>query len=208
MDIEHVHEHADLERVPIEIRITRGFDQYYAAVRRRQHRLRALRNRARRIAKELKDENEHDPRKYRRHQPADPGQCDRNQRGQAKERPAFAGNDRMRIVFVHRGAGAHGACWMPGKTPDGQRRANYALDALRGPHFVASSIRRDWSAACSRTALSRPRALSSAFIGAGVALVTSRESVPATPGPRAGSTAGTDLGAGPSHELQTYAITT
>ena len=37
MDIEYVHEHADLEGIAIEIRIARGAHHDDAAVRRRQH---------------------------------------------------------------------------------------------------------------------------------------------------------------------------
>ena len=98
MDIEHVHEHADLQRIALEIRIAALLDCHNSAVRRRQHGIRLRRHDTRRIAEELQHEQRREPREHGQ----DPVLADRQQQCDDErdrdEQPAFARDDWMRIV--------------------------------------------------------------------------------------------------------------
>ena len=98
MNVEHVHEDAELERVAVEIGVTCALHLDDATVGRRQHRVGVVRHHAGRIAEELKDEERCEPRQRRHHPPLRDRQEQRDRDGDREIRPAFAGNDRVGIV--------------------------------------------------------------------------------------------------------------
>ena len=84
MHVEHVHEHADLERVAVEIRIARLPDADDPAVGRGEHGVGIARNGPRRIAKELDDEQHHQPGEPRGKPQAGPRQAPPRRRAPAR----------------------------------------------------------------------------------------------------------------------------
>src|SRR5450631_2690896 len=98
MHIEHIHEHADLERFAARVRIVGLFDNHNSAIRRRQNRVRLLWNGARGIAEELQYEYCDNPERDR---PGGRKKTDRRSEYNcdAQKMPALAGDDRVRIVI-------------------------------------------------------------------------------------------------------------
>jgi hypothetical protein len=85
MHVEHVHEHADLERVAVEIRIARLLDADDLAVRRGKHGIGLARHLARRIAEELGDEQHGEPRDESEEPESGPRQTDGDDDGEGEE---------------------------------------------------------------------------------------------------------------------------
>src|SRR5690606_441048 len=94
----------DLERVALGVGIARLRHDDHPAVRRGEHRIGRARHVARRVTEELDDE--------KREEPEGPGPAEAagkmhqqgNDEGGADERPALAGDQGMRVVWVHRPA--------------------------------------------------------------------------------------------------------
>src|SRR6266542_5040335 len=101
MHVEHVHEHADLERIAIEVRVTRALDFQHAPVCRTEHRARPVGRVTRWITKELDDEGDGDPRQDRDRPQRRERQRKRDHDGERDIRPALAGDQRMRIGNFH-----------------------------------------------------------------------------------------------------------
>ena len=79
----------------------RTLDLHDAAVGRRQHRIGRLRNRAFRVAEELRDKGDDDPRQDGEQRMRPPRQRGGDDDRDREERPAFAGEEGMRIVVGH-----------------------------------------------------------------------------------------------------------
>ena len=98
MHVEDIHEHADLQRFAIRIRIMRGFDGDDTAIGRAQHRIRLSRNRPGRVAEELHDEDQNQPEDPRQAEPHERVNQQGNNSRDGNERPAFSRDDRMRVI--------------------------------------------------------------------------------------------------------------
>ena len=155
MHVEHVHEHADLERVAVEIRIARLLDADDLAVGRRKHGVGLARHLARRIAEELRDEQ----------RPASQASAAKSQspaerQGQTATATASARNVQPSRAMIGMRVGVvHCAVRFAWRHAD----ADYA--SRRG-HCAVPSPRAARSAACCFTMSSTPRARSSADAGA------------------------------------------
>src|SRR4051812_41539076 len=101
MNVEHVHEHADLQSVALEPGIAGPSDLDDAAVGGRNHGARGGGNGARRVAEELQDEERAEPQRHR--PPPAEGEADNesDRHGNPEEWPALAGDDGMRVRGVH-----------------------------------------------------------------------------------------------------------
>lgn len=98
MHVEHVHEHADLQRVAIEMGIAGALDLDDLAVGGREHGVLLRRHDARRIAEELQDEDEHERAQHRECPLPERAERDGERCGDRDEGPALAGKEWMRIV--------------------------------------------------------------------------------------------------------------
>src|SRR5206468_7974133 len=94
----------DLQRSAAEIGIAHSTDGNDSRDSGRQNRIRLLWDRPRRIAKELQDKNDGEPREDREPPKRSKGEteCDRDR--DREKRPAYASDDGMRIIFGHRRA--------------------------------------------------------------------------------------------------------
>ena len=96
MRVEHVHEHADLQRIAVEVGVAAFFHRDDAAVGGRDHGVGIVRNVARRVAEELQDEKRHQPERNRPPSPQVPDD-QRSDDCRGEERPAFPGDDGVGI---------------------------------------------------------------------------------------------------------------
>src|SRR5487761_1919293 len=105
VNVEHVHEYADLDRVAVEIGVAHFLHCHDAAVRGRHHRLRITRHLARRIAEKLQHEHGDEPERNRPKE-TEPGHQRRRGDGEREEGPAFPGDKGVRIVHRRETDGA------------------------------------------------------------------------------------------------------
>ena len=100
--VEHVHEHADLERVALQVRVLRPAHLDHAAVGGRQHRARVVGHLARRIAEELQDEERRRARTApTTTSPAGKPTSRETPTAISEEKPPFPGDDRMGVAPRH-----------------------------------------------------------------------------------------------------------
>jgi hypothetical protein len=101
--VEHVHEHADQQRVAVGVGVADLLDLDDAAIGRRQHDALLGRHRARRVAEELHDEGQREPAQHRE----EPGQEERrehrDEEGDRDEGPALLGEDRVGVIHGREG---------------------------------------------------------------------------------------------------------
>ncbi len=140
MDVEHVHEDADLERVALQVRVACRLDLDDPAVGRREHGAGIARERARRIAEELQDEQRGEPREAPRpSQMSGHGERDGRDQGQRDEQPALAGDDRMRIVGFH-SVSVHRNGGRPDNTPSPLPLDVAATPADAAPRLLGHAV--------------------------------------------------------------------
>src|SRR6266540_500987 len=101
--IEDVHKYADLDRVALQVGIVGPFHRDDASVGRRDDRLRIARRRPRRVAKKLQHEKRREPERHRPPAP-EPARGRRHEDRNGEKRPAFTGDDRVRVARAH--------CWL------------------------------------------------------------------------------------------------
>ena len=101
MRIEHVHEHAELERIALEVRISGALDHDDTTVGGRQHCVRFGRYRTRRIAEKLEHEHSDQPENDRPGPAGEQRHSDCRHEREREKQPAFARDDGVGIVGTH-----------------------------------------------------------------------------------------------------------
>ena len=100
MHVEHIHKHADFQRFHIAVGVEHFFHHHNAPVGRTQHGIGILRNRARRVAEKLQGKGGEEPKRQR--PPAGAGGYDDAEHQACRnKRPAFAGDNRVRVKTGH-----------------------------------------------------------------------------------------------------------
>src|SRR5487761_2451553 len=146
VNVEHVHEYANLDRVAVEVGIARFLHRHDAPVRGRHHRLRITRYLAPGVAEKLQHEHGDEPERNRPKE-TEPGHQRRRGAGEREEGPAFPGDKGVRIIHRQEadgaGRGVNGALAL---TPP----SSFLPSSLTGPPTCSSG------STASSPAVSRP----------------------------------------------------